>query len=55
MAGNPTLSFILYAIIIPVVVLGVSLWTGWGGLLLVFGVLVWMGIAIAMLSPHERR
>ncbi|HLB66909.1 MAG TPA: hypothetical protein VJN63_00295, partial [Thermoplasmata archaeon] len=55
MAGNPTLWFIVYGIVIPVIVLGVSLWTGWGGLLLVFGVLVWMGIAVAMLSPHERR
>lgn len=51
MAGNPTLWFYVYGVIVPLIILGISLWTGWGGLLVVIGAFLWIGLAVSMLSP----
>ena len=46
--------FAMYGIVLPLLLLGISLWTGYGGVLVVIAVLIWMGFAIAMAAaPKE--
>jgi hypothetical protein len=43
--------YAMYGIVLPLLVLAISLWTHYGGILVVIGVIVWMGFAIAMAAP----
>ena len=45
--------YAMYGIVLPLLILGIGLWTGYGGILLVIGVLIWMGFAIAMAAPPK--
>ena len=53
MAGNPTIWFYMYGVIVPLIILVASLWTGWGGILVAIGVFLWIGLVVSMLSPKE--
>ncbi len=53
MAGNPMIWFFMYGVIVPLIILVASLWTGWGGILVAIGVFLWIGLAVSMLSPKE--
>ncbi len=45
--------YAMYGIVLPLLVLAIGLWTQYGGILLVIGVFVWMGFAIAMAAPPK--
>ena|SRR5437867_4577576 len=46
--------YVLYGMVMPVTLLAVSLYTGWGGILVVIGALLWMGFALAMAAPSTQ-
>jgi len=46
--------YVMYGLVMPVTLLAISLYTGWGGVLVVIGVLVWMGFALAMSAPSTQ-
>jgi hypothetical protein len=45
--------YAMYGIVLPVLVLAVGLLTNYGGPLLLIGVIVWMGFALAMAAPQK--
>lgn len=45
--------YAMYGIVLPVLVLAISLWTHYGGILVVIAVILWMGFAIAMAAPPK--
>ena len=49
----PILGMALALLGLPLLVLGVSVASGYGGPLLMIGVIVWMGFAIAMAAPQK--
>ncbi len=51
MARDPVIWFYLYGIIIPVAIIVAVLATGFPGILIIMGALVWMGFSITMLNP----
>ncbi len=51
MARNPTVWYLLYGIVIPLIVLGLSIYFNAGTILVFVGVVLWMGFALTMLSP----
>ncbi len=53
MARSPTIWYVVYGIAIPLIVMGVGLYTGWGGILVFIGTVLWMAFALAMLSPRS--
>src|SRR3989304_20805 len=51
MARNPAVWYVLYGIVIPLIVLGLSIYFNAGTILVFIGVVLWMGFALTMLSP----
>lgn len=51
MARNPGVWYVLYGIVIPLIVLGLSIYFSAGTILVFVGVVLWMGFALTMLSP----
>lgn len=51
MARNPGIWFVLYGIVIPLIILGLSIYFNAGTVLVFIGVVLWMGFAVAMLAP----
>ena len=45
--------YAMYGIVLPLLVLTVGLLTNYGGPLLLIGVIVWMGFALAMAAPQK--
>ena len=45
--------YAMYGIVLPLLVMGIGLWTGYGGVLLVIAIFIWMGFAIAMAAPAK--
>jgi hypothetical protein len=45
--------YAMYGIVLPLLVLAIGLWTNYGGVLLLIGVIVWMGFALAMAAPQK--
>lgn len=45
--------YAMYGIVLPLLILGIALWTGYGNVVLVIGIFVWMGFAIAMAAPAK--
>jgi len=46
--------YVLYGLVMPVTFLGVSLYTGIGGILVVIAVVIWMGFALVMAAPASQ-
>ena len=47
-----SVTYALYGVAYPVGVIALVLITGWGGILVVIGALIWMGFALTMLNPQ---
>ncbi len=45
--------YAMYGIVLPVLILGIALWTGYGNIVIVMGIFIWMGFAIAMAAPPK--
>jgi hypothetical protein len=45
--------YAMYGIVLPLLLLGIALWTGYGNVVLVMGIFIWMGFAIAMAAPAK--
>ncbi len=45
--------YAMYGVVLPLLILGVALWTGYGNVVLVMGIFIWMGFAIAMAAPAK--
>jgi len=43
--------YVLFGVVMPVTLLAISLYTHFGGILVVIGVILWMGFALAMAAP----
>jgi len=48
MARNPAVWYVLYGIVIPLIVLGLSIYFNAGTILVFIGVVLWMGFALTM-------
>ncbi len=47
-----SMTYVLYGIAYPVSLIILALVTGWGGILVVIGAIIWMAFALTMLNPQ---
>ncbi len=45
--------YAMYGIVLPLLILGIAIGTGYGNIVLMMGIFIWMGFAIAMAVPAK--